>query len=151
MLRMSKLADYGTVIMAELARDPARLMSAAALAGGTGLGAPTVSKVLKRLARADLVIASRGKQGGYALSRTPSEISVADIIDAVDGPFGLTECAAVPGACAQEGVCCVRPHWRRVSRAVRGALAAITLAEMTEPRARALRFVPRPLAQGGSG
>jgi Rrf2 family protein len=92
------------------------------------------------------VTALRGKKGGYLLSRRPGQISVADIIDAVDGPFGLTECSSRPGLCVQEPSCAVRGHWRRVSRAVRATLEAITLTQMTEPGARvvkAIAFHPR--------
>lgn len=130
MMRMSKLADYGTVVMAQMAREPARLQSAAEIAAETRLPVPTVSKVLKLLANRDLVVAQRGKRGGYRLSRRPAQISVAEIIDAVDGPFGLTECGARPGLCAQEPFCALRGNWRRVSQAVRRALEAITLDEM---------------------
>jgi FeS assembly SUF system regulator len=132
MLRMSMLADYGTVILVRMAREPARVMSAAHLAAETRLAAPTVSKVLKLLASRALVVASRGKNGGYLLTRQPDEISVADIIEAVDGPWGLTQCVIEPGACPQESSCAALGPWHRVSRALRGALAKITLDEMTD-------------------
>lgn len=141
MLRMSKLADYGTAIMTEMTREPVRVRSAAEIAAEMHLAAPTVSKVLKLLARRELVTALRGKKGGYLLSRRPGQISVVDIIDAVDGPFGLTECCSRPGLCLQEPSCAVRGHWRQVSRAVRAALEAITLTQMAEPGAHAVKAI----------
>lgn len=140
MFRMSMLADYGTVLLARMAQEPAQLISSAALAAETRLAPPTVSRVLKLLAHQGLVVASRGKAGGYALARHPGEISMAEIIEAVDGPLGLTQCVVEPGSCAQEATCAVLGPWRRVSSAVRGALAGITLAQMAEPRRRSVRF-----------
>ncbi|MGH8580111.1 MAG: SUF system Fe-S cluster assembly regulator [Gammaproteobacteria bacterium] len=128
---MSRRADYGTVLLTQMARESRRVISAAELAAETRLAVPTVSKVLKRLARNELVVAHRGEHGGYLLSRRPVEISMADIIDAVDG--GLTECANHPGNCSRERICEIREHWRRVDRAVRKTLQALTLAEMTQP------------------
>ena len=145
MFKLSKLADYGTVILAQMAREPERLMSAAQLAVETRLATPTVSKVLKLLAGRMLVAAQRGKRGGYLLARPPGRISLAEIIDAVEGRFGLTECATAPGVCCQEGSCKVRRHWLRVDRAVRGALEGLTLAHLIEPeRALISAIVFRP-------
>jgi FeS assembly SUF system regulator len=150
MLKLSKLADYGTVILAQMAREPERLMSAAQIAVETRLATPTVSKVLKLLAGHMLVAAQRGNRGGYLLTRPPAGISLAEIIDAVEGRFGLTECATAPGACCQEASCKVRRHWLRVDRAVRAALEGLTLAHLIEPERAlisAIAFHPRgPLA-----
>jgi len=133
MIRMSKLADYGTVVMAQMAHEPERLQSTAQIAARTRLPATTVSKVLKLLAKQVLVTAERGKQGGYRLSRQPAQISVAEIIDAVDGPFGLTECAAGSGLCTLESSCALRSHWRRISQLVRRAVESVTLDQMALP------------------
>jgi FeS assembly SUF system regulator len=133
MLKVSKLADYGTVIMARMAREPERLMSAAIIAVETGLSLPTVNKVLKLLARQTLVVTRRGKNGGYALGRPPARISLVDIIDAVEGRFGLTECASAPGLCRQEGSCAIRGHWLHVDLAVRRALEGLTLTQLAAP------------------
>ena len=130
MIRMSKLADYGTVVMAQMAHEPGRLQSTAEIAAHTRLPATTVSKVLKLLAKQVLVTAERGKRGGYRLSRQPAQISVAHIIDAVDGPFGLTECAAGSGLCTLESSCALRSHWRRISQLVRGAVESVTLDQL---------------------
>jgi FeS assembly SUF system regulator len=144
MIRMSKLADYGTVVMAQMAHEPERLQSTAEIAAHTHLPATTVSKVLKLLAKQVLVTAERGKHGGYRLSRQPAQISVAEIIDAVDGHFGLTECAAVSGLCTFESSCALRSHWRRISQLVRRAVESETLDQMTAPGTRSLkRIVPR--------
>src|SRR3546814_4957223 len=106
MLRVSKIIDYGTLVLTHMARCPQRLFSAADLAATLGLGQPVVSKVLKELSHHDLVKSSRGAKGGYVLSRAPEQISIAQIIDALEEqPFGLTECSATPGACSIEADC----------------------------------------------
>src|SRR5690349_10421903 len=110
MLRVSRLADYGTVVMASMARDPGRVHSAAEVATRLGLTTPTVSKILKTLARSGLVSSSRGAHGGYRLPRDPAHITVAQIIGAMDGPIGMTECSTTPGVCTQEAACAVRAN-----------------------------------------
>ena len=108
MLRMSKLADYGTVVMTCIARMPGRRLSAAEIAETVGLEVPTVSKLLKLLLRAGLLTSQRGARGGYGLSRAPEEISAAAIIAAIEGyPLGLTECSSMPGLCTRELSCAV--------------------------------------------
>ena len=104
MLRISKLTDYGTVVLAHLAANPATVCSAADVAGATGIAPPTVSKLLKSLARAGLVSSTRGANGGYRLSRGPQDISAADIIDALDGPVSITECSGSDSLCEHEDV-----------------------------------------------
>ena len=135
MLRVSKLADYGTVVMASMARDPGRVHSAADMAMRIGLAAPTVSKILKMLARSGLVTSSRGAKGGYRLRCDPAEISVAQIVGAMDGPIGMTECSTGPGICAQEAACTVRANWQTINHIVLDALSQVTLAQMTKPLA----------------
>jgi FeS assembly SUF system regulator len=130
MLRISKLTDYATLILAHLADGPAGLKTAAELAAATRIGLPTVSKVLKELQRAHLVDSTRGVHGGYVLARPAASISAADIIDAVEGPVGLTECATHPGACGLEGNCRVGRTWQRVNVAIRGALREVTLMQL---------------------
>ena len=130
MLRISKLTDYATLILAHLADGPAGRQSAAELASATRLGLPTVSKVLKELQRAHLVDSTRGVHGGYVLARPAAAISAADIIDAVEGPVGLTECSTHPGACGLEGNCRVGRTWQRVNVAIRGALREVTLLQL---------------------
>lgn len=133
MLRLSKLGDYGTVIMAHMAREPLRRFSAAEIATGVGVGLPTVSKLLKRLARDGLLLAHRGSKGGYVLARSPSEISIAQVIDAAEGVIGMTECSATLGLCAQESQCRVRGSWLRINQVVRAVLEEVRLAEFAQP------------------
>lgn len=133
MLRPSKLADYATVIMTGLAREPDRLRNAAELAADTHLAVPTVSKVLKRLAREGLLVSIRGAHGGYKLARAPAKISMAQIIAALEGPLGLTDCAAHNGRCSIESLCHVRGNWLRINLAVQRALDGVSLAEMAQP------------------
>jgi FeS assembly SUF system regulator len=142
MLRMSKLADYGTVVMASMARDPQRVHSAAEVATRIGVAAPTVSKILKTLARSGLVTSSRGAKGGYRLGSNPADISVAQIIGAMDGPIGMTECSAMRGICAQEAACTVRANWQTINDIVLETLSRVTLEQMTKPMARTMPLVP---------
>ena len=134
MLRVSRLTDYGTMVMGHMALFPQRLFSAADLAATLGLGAPTVAKVLKCLARHELVTSVRGLRGGYSLARPPERITVADIVDALEEqPFGLTECSATSGLCDIENACRIRANWRSISAVVRRALEDVSLADMVRP------------------
>jgi FeS assembly SUF system regulator len=103
------------------------------LAEDTQLPAPVVSKILKSLTRAGLLISQRGSKGGYSLARIPSEIPVVEMIMALEGPLGITECTIHPGACAQESSCQVRDPWQRINGAVHAALERITLADLAKP------------------
>ena len=134
MLRISKLADYGTMVTAYMARRPDQFVNAGEIAQALHLGRPTVSKILKMLGRATLVVSARGAAGGYTLARAPKLITVAEIIDAIEGqPFGLTECSATDGLCAQEDNCIIRGNWRRINGAVRRVLEEVSLADMIRP------------------
>ena len=132
MLRVSKLADYGTLVMASMARDPLRVHSAAEVALRTGVATPTVSKVLKTLARSGLVSSSRGVKGGYRLPRAPADITIAQIVDAMDGPIGMTECSGVHSLCPQESACSVRSSWRSINHLVLETLSRVTLEQMAQ-------------------
>ena len=133
MLRISKLADYGTVVMTSMARDPERVHSAAEVATCIGLAAPTVSKILKTLAGKGLVVPHRGAKGGYQLAYPPGDISIARIIDAMDGPIGATECSTMPGLCMQESRCSIRANWLKINQIVLQVLEGVTLEQMTAP------------------
>jgi FeS assembly SUF system regulator len=133
MLRLSKLTDYGTVIMTYMARKPDALHTAREITDQIHVALPTVSKVLKLLAQEGLLTSYRGVNGGYSLSRAPDRISVAEIIKALEGPIGLTECSSSPGLCHQESVCPIRPNWLKINRAILATLGGITLAEMAQP------------------
>lgn len=130
MLRISKLTDYGTVVLAHLAGEPGAVCSAADVAEATGIGLPTVSKLLKSLARAELVTSTRGANGGYRLARDPNRISAADVIDALEGPVSITECSATDSQCDYETVCNVGGAWQRVNVAIRKALEDVTLIDL---------------------
>ena len=130
MLRISKLTDYGTVILACLASQTDRLWTAAEVAERTRVGLPTVSKLLKKLQRSGLVISTRGSHGGYHLACPPGEISAARILDALEGPFAITECSGQHSNCGIESNCRVGHVWQRVNGAIRRALTDITLAQM---------------------
>jgi FeS assembly SUF system regulator len=130
MLRISKLTDYGTVILACLASQPARLWSAAEVADRTRVGLPTVSKLLKKLQRAGLVVSTRGSHGGYQLARAAGEITAAHILDALEGPFAITECSGQHSTCDLESNCRVGHAWQRVNGAIRRALTDISLAQL---------------------
>ena len=130
MLRISRLTDYATVLLAALAAEPQRVQTAALLAERTHIAAPTVCKILKQLQRAGLVISTRGLHGGYQLSRPPAQISAAAILDALEGPVALTDCAAGHGNCEIEESCRVGRVWQRLNLAIRRALYDVSLAQL---------------------
>jgi FeS assembly SUF system regulator len=141
MLRIGKLTDYATGLMAQLAHSPQRNVSAQQLALELGLPGPTVGAVLKRLCRAGLVRSVRGAAGGYGLVRAPETISVAAIITAIEGPVALTECALGEGNCSLEAACATRANWRQISRAVQVALETLSLADLAAPAGTTARTV----------
>src|ERR1700749_1861072 len=130
MLRISKLTDYATVILAAMAEQPEVVRNAAALAEQTHIAAPTVSKLLKQLQRAGLVTSTRGLHGGYQLSRPATQISAAAILDALEGPVALTDCAAGEGHCEIEATCHVGKVWQRLNLAIRRSLYEVSLAQL---------------------
>lgn len=130
MLRISKLTDYGTVILACLASQADRLWTAAEVAERTRVGLPTVSKLLKKLQRSGLVVSARGSHGGYQLASPPAEITAARILDALEGPFAITECSGQHSNCGIESNCRVGHVWQRVNSAIRRALTDVTLAHL---------------------
>jgi FeS assembly SUF system regulator len=130
MLRMGKLTDYATVVLASLAAEPAQHRAAAELAERTRLSRPTVSKVLKGLQRAGLVVSSRGSQGGYRLARGASAITAAQILDVFEGPIAITECSGAASQCGIERLCRVGGAWQRVNAAIRRALEDVTLQQL---------------------
>ena len=142
MLRVSKLTDYATVVMTALAQAEDELVSAVVLAERARLEQPTVAKVLKLLAQAGLVASQRGAAGGYRLAHAPDAITVADIVGAIEGPFGMTECSVHSGLCDHELHCGVRGNWKRISQAVEAALRAVTLADMLAPSPPARPRIP---------
>ncbi len=146
MLRVSKLTDYATVVMTCLAAAGDGVLSAQQLAERARLEAPTVSKLLKRLAHAGLVTSLRGVNGGYRLARAPRAITIADIVTAMEGPIGMTECSAHEGQCGHESHCGVRVNWQRISQAISAALESVTLADMLKPPVRQAATIPLRVA-----
>ncbi len=140
MLRIAKLTDYATGLMTQMAHQPERWVSAQQLAVELSLPAPTVARLLKLLGRAGLVVSQRGKGGGYGLARPAREISVAEVIAAIEGPVALTECALGDGRCSLERDCATRANWRVINQAVQVALEAVSLADMAAPRLRPVQF-----------
>lgn len=133
MLRVTKLTDYATLVLTVLAARPGDVLSAPDLAEHAGLEAPTVAKVLKPLAQAGLVEGFRGANGGYRLARDPAAISLVEIVEAMEGPLGMTECSLHDGQCGIEQSCGVRANWRRINDVVADALRGVSLAEMLLP------------------
>jgi FeS assembly SUF system regulator len=130
MLRIGKLTDYATVVLASLAQEPARHRAATELADRTRLSPPTVKKVLKELQRAGMVISSRGATGGYRLARAPQLITAAQILDVFEGPIAITECSGASSQCGIERLCRVGGAWQRVNAAIRRALEDVTLQQL---------------------
>jgi len=139
MLRISKLTDYGTVLLAHLAHNPDAVCSAAEIASHTGISLPTASKLLKSLARNGLVTSTRGANGGYTLARDASTISAAEIIDALEGPVSITECSASDSHCDIAEACGVGNAWQRINVAIRDALGEVSLVDLI----RSSRPLPR--------
>lgn len=133
MLRISKLADYGTVIMNCLAKAPDSLISASDIARKVHLALPTASKILKILVAANLVVSVRGSGGGYRLARHPEQITVASVITALDGQPAITECNIMSKTCSQESVCAVRDNWRVINKVIMAVLESLTLLDMAKP------------------
>ena len=133
MIRLSKLADYGIVIMTHMARDGGRQQTAPEIAARSHLPLPMASKILKGLAHAGLLVSHRGAKGGYSLAGPAHQISVADVIVALEGPIALTACIEhAPGECDIEALCPARANWQRINDAIREALEGITLMEMAQ-------------------
>lgn len=131
-MRLTSLADYAVVVMSAAARrEGGRRLSAAELAEETGVPLPTAQKLLGRLAQTGLLKAVRGAGGGFVLARPADGITLADIVEAVEGPIAMTSCSDHERHdCALETACQVRPHWPAVNIAIRGALAEVSLASL---------------------
>ena len=131
MFKLSRLTDYGVVVLGKMAQMRGEMATAPDLAETTTLPQPTVAKILKLLAREGVLTSHRGTNGGYALERDPLEITIAEVIAALDGPVALTACVdGVEGQCGVESLCPMRGRWDKLNSAVRGALESVTLAEI---------------------
>ncbi|MEH3100872.1 RrF2 family transcriptional regulator [Sphingomonas adhaesiva] len=132
-MRLSSLTDYAVVMLVAAARHCGGLarMNATLLAEETGVPLPTAQKLVSRLAAAGLIDSARGSGGGIRLSRPPATITLADVVEAVEGPIAMTSCVdAGDHDCGIAGNCRVKPHWNAVNQAVRAALAGVTLASL---------------------
>ncbi len=130
MLRVSRLADYGTVILGCLAQADGESLSAKRIAQATRLRLPTAQKLLKQLAGRGLVRSERGVLGGYRLARKANDINAVEILEALEGPMALTECSHSEGHCELESFCSVGGAWRQINRAIRAALTEVTLTDL---------------------
>jgi FeS assembly SUF system regulator len=146
MIRITRQTDYGIVLLTHMAAHLARRYNAPELAGEVRLPLPTVSKILKLLTREGVLDSHRGIKGGYSLARTPDEISMAEIVSALEGPIAITECIDESSGCTYQPICRVRSNWQRINDALRTALAGISLAEMTQPSSRLVTLGGRPAA-----
>jgi FeS assembly SUF system regulator len=134
MFRLSKVTDYGIVLLAQLAQSEDRsAQNAHKLALEVDLPVPMVSKILKSLVRHEILESQRGSKGGYRLSRPPAQVTVADMIAALEGPLGLTECTLAPDLCSHEGSCAVQGPWQVINRVIHEALETVTLADLIDP------------------
>lgn len=133
MLRISRLTDYGTMLLVYLAGREGALCTAAELSQATHVALPTAQKLLKLLAKAGLVDSVRGAEGGYCLAKPPERISAAEILDVLEGPVAITECSTADSHCELESMCQVGDAWQKINRAIRGTLADISLADLGHP------------------
>jgi FeS assembly SUF system regulator len=134
-MRLSHLADYAVVLMTAAARRPAGArLSATELSGETGVPLPTAQKLMGQLATCGLLSSARGASGGFALARSAYDISLADIVEAVEGPIALTMCSDSNNhECILDAHCRVKPHMGVVGHAVRGALGSVSLQQLSSP------------------
>ncbi len=141
MIRLSRLADYGVVMMSHIATCADDMHTAHAVAVSTRIPEPTASKILKALSRADLLDSHRGASGGYTLARDPMHIRITEIITAMDGPIALTSCLDAEGTdCSLVPTCPTRTNWQKINDAIRSALDDVSLADMMGPMA---AFIPQ--------
>ncbi len=131
MIKLSKMTDYGVVIMSEMAKIEGRVMTAPDLSLYTGLKVPTAAKILRILAKSNLLGSIRGAHGGYRLDRHPKDISIAEIVRVMEGPVAVTSCVDESDVnCSVETCCPMRGGWDKINRAINAAMEEVTLADM---------------------
>lgn len=131
MFKLNRLTDYAVVVMSQMARRLDQVRTAPQIAQETGVPLPTVAKLMNALANGSLITSRRGAGGGYTLVRPAAEITVAEIIQALEGPIALTACVdGSADGCDVESLCPMRGNWNKVNRAIHGALSQVTLADM---------------------
>jgi FeS assembly SUF system regulator len=130
MLRISKLTDYAMLIMSQMAKEPHTILSATFLAEVLHLSAPTVSKILKMLNEASLVSSVRGAEGGYFLARPAKDITVADVVAAMEGKIAMTECCERTNLCGLDSLCSMRANWQKINQMIQALLSRFTILDM---------------------
>jgi FeS assembly SUF system regulator len=133
MLRISKLTDYATVILSYLALDSSKVMSATAIAKIVHLNVPTVSKILKMLTESGLVNSFRGTGGGYQLARRAEDITLTEVVSAIEGEAAMTECCAPKNTCVLDSLCAIKENWQTINKIIWSTLSGLTLSDMTKP------------------
>lgn len=133
MLKLSKLTDYAIVTACHCAKEPLKVQTAAELSSTLGIALPTMKKILKTMTQHGLFESVRGAHGGYRIADDPFAISVAQIIAAMEGPIGLTECTQAQNHCQQSQECDLSGNWAKINQAIQTALEAVTLADMVKP------------------
>lgn len=133
MFKISRLTDYSTVVMCYLASEPLKVYNAKDIFMHTHIAQPTVSKILKMLTKANLLVSQRGASGGYKLAKAPQDITVIEILTAMEGTMGLTECSHDHSTCSIQAQCHIRGNWRLISEVIHQTLQNITLADLAKP------------------
>ena len=133
MLRISKLTDYAILIVGQLANNSGAALSATLLAKKLHLNTPTVSKILKILSEAQLVYATRGVEGGYHLCKPAAQITIADVVSAMEGRVAVTECCKKSGLCAIDTFCTLKENWMKINNILNAVLAQWTIQDILKP------------------
>ena len=133
MFRLTKLADYGVVLLIEMANHPGEVFTPSRLAEAAGIPKPTVSKLLKQMTLGGLLESQRGKNGGYRLKGSPEDVSVAEALSVLEGPLALTSCSESRGNCQLEATCRARNNWQKISQVIYQSLDQVSLAAMARP------------------
>jgi len=135
MIRIGRMTDYGILLLSAFARrTPESALTARSLSQEAQIPLPTVSKLLKLLCTAELLVSRRGVNGGYQLSRPAEDITIAEVIETLEGPIGITECSVTnDDPCSLQGICPLMGNWRKISETIRFSLASLTMADMVKP------------------
>lgn len=134
MISITKHSDYAIVMLAHLAKKPDALVSAKEISEGSKLPYPTVSKLLKLLVKSELLSSIQGSHGGYRLKKNPIDISVASVIEAIEGPISMTECATGDhGKCKTQDSCSIQPHWMTINGVIKKSLENLAISTLSQP------------------
>jgi FeS assembly SUF system regulator len=133
MLKISKLADYAIIVVSFMAHKSQQILNAKQIAGDIHISLPTVSKVLKLLGAAQIVTSHRGTGGGYQLAHPANQITIAQIVAAIEGTLAMTECCSSETLCALDAFCSIKENWKTINKIILNALGSLTLADMMTP------------------